>query len=496
MKPVLLSTIALIAFSGAASAQNVPWHGYGGDAQHNAQAPVAGQKLAKVHWSIPVDLAPPDFLGVHYAEPMITAANTVLLPVSVNSVGTYQMEAHAAADGALIWKETVSYRFPPYDWIPSVPAHLSEQNRLFFAGPGGTLRFRDTPDSISGNEGTLVFYGKKTYRKDRSIYDANVMISTPITADAIGNVYFGFTVRGSNPAGLISGIARISADGDGTWVAASAAANDAGINSVPTNCAPAISRDGKTVYIAVADNNTGRGLLLGLDSTTLQTKYSAALTDPYFHQPAIVTRISSASPTIGPDGDVYYGVVESDGGSHNNRGWLLHFNAKLNKIKTPGSFGWDDTVSIVPSTAVPSYTGSSPYLLMSKYNNYYGAGSGDGHNKIAILDPNKAESDPVLPSVKVMNEVLTVLGPTQQPGLPDGAVYEWCINSAVVDVANKSVIANSEDGYTYRWDLTTNKLKPAVNLNPPTFEAYTPTLMGPDGQVYSINNATLYAIGN
>jgi hypothetical protein len=477
-------------------AQNVPWHGYGGDAQHNAQAPTTGQPLSKVHWNISVDQSPPGFLGIHYAEPMITAANTVLVPFKVDSTGTYQMEAHSAADGSLLWKDTVSYRFPPYDWIPSIPAHLTEQNRLYFAGPGGTIRFRDTPDSASGDEGTAVFYGKKNYKQNKSTYDSNVMVSTPITADANGNIYFGFTVTGSTPLGLKSGIARISAGGKGTWIAATAAANDPQIDSVPTNCAPAISRDGKIVYIAVADDNTGRGILLGLNSKTLATKYSTALTDPYFQAPAIVFDDSSASPTIGPDGDVYYGVVESDFFTHNDRGWLLHFDAKLRKSKIPGSFGWDDTVSVVPASAVPSYTGSSTYLLMTKYNNYYGAGSGDGHNKIAILDPNAKEDDPILPSVRVMNEVLTILGPTQEPGEPKGVVYEWCINSALVDVANKSVIANSEDGHTYRWDLTTNTLSSVVSLTSPTAEAYTPTLMGPDGQMYAINNAHLFALGN
>ena len=133
---------------------------------------------------------------------------------------------------------------------------------------------------------------------------------------------------------------------------------------------------------------------------------------------------------------------------------------------------------------------------MSKYNNYYGIGSGDGHNKIAILDPSATENNPVLPSVKVMSEVITIVGPTHEPGEPAGVVYEWCINSAVVDVANKSVIANSEDGHTYRWDLTTNTLTSALGLNQPTPEAYTPTLIGADGQIYSINDAKLYAIGN
>ena len=40
---------------------------------------------------------------------------------------------------------------------------------------------------------------------------------------------------------------------------------------------------------------------------------------------------------------------------------------------TAGSFGWDDTASIVPTSMVPSYAGTSAYLLMTKYNNYGGA---------------------------------------------------------------------------------------------------------------------------
>ena len=38
--------------------------------------------------------------------------------------------------------------------------------------------------------------------------------------------------------------------------------------------------------------------------------------------------------------------------------------------------------------------GSLNYLLMTKYNNYNIA-AGDGQNKIAILDPNATQIDPV-----------------------------------------------------------------------------------------------------
>jgi hypothetical protein len=57
------------------------------------------------------------------------------------------------------------------------------------------------------------------------------------------------------------------------------------------------------------------------------------------------------------------------------------------------------------------------------------------------------------------------------------------------------VIATSANGTLYRWDLATNTLAEKIHLNLPRSEAYTPTLIGPDGTVYAINNATLYDIG-
>jgi hypothetical protein len=133
---------------------------------------------------------------------------------------------------------------------------------------------------------------------------------------------------------------------------------------------------------------------------------------------------------------------------------------------------------------------------MTKYNNYYGIGPyGDGHNRIAIVDPDATQTDKYS-TATVMKDVLTILDPNQFPGEPAGSVYEWCINSAVVDPASKSVIANSEDGHVYRWDLTTNTLAEVLMLNPPEPEAYTSTVIGPDGTVYATNDAKLYAIGN
>ena len=88
-----------------------------------------------------------------------------------------------------------------------------------------------------------------------------------------------------------------------------------------------------------------------------------------------------------------------------------------------------------------------------------------------------------------MNEVLTVLGPTHNPDLP--GVNEWCINSAAIDPLNKCAVVNSEDGHVYRWSFVTNTLSTGLKLAEPTGEAYTSTVIGPDGAIYAINNAQL-----
>src|SRR5262249_38750834 len=144
--------------------------------------------------------------------------------------------------------------------------------------------------------------------------------------------------------------------------------------------------------------------------------------------------------------------------------------------------------------------GTSSYLIFTKYNNYAGFDGGDGVNRIAILDPNATMVDPHPSSdgLAVMNVVMSAVWPT-----PDfdnrfffpNPVKEWCINTAAVDPFTKSVLVNSEDGKLYRWDLTTNTLSESITLTPGLGEAYTPTAIGPDGTVYAINNATLFAVG-
>lgn len=117
-----------------------------------------------------------------------------------------------------------------------------------------------------------------------------------------------------------------------------------------------------------------------------------------------------------------------------------------------------------------------------------------------MLDPNDTMVEPHASSngTLVMKEILAVAGPTPDPNFiaqyPD-AVFEWCINAAAVDPITKAVMVNSEDGKVYRWDLATNTLSQAVTLSPGVGEAYTSTLIGPDGTVYATNWAILNAVG-
>ena len=476
------------------------WFGYGRDAQHTAVSAIASQNLSLIAWQTAVDLAPQytpaGALLTHYGSPVVTTTNTAVVPVKTGATGGYRVEGRNGATGALIWSAVTDYALPPHNWVPPYNILLTQQGRLYAPGSGGKLLMRTDANAVAGTFASHVFYGAATYNANPGAFDTTVFINTPLTADAQGNVFFGFRVTGANPAGLVSGIARVAPDGTGTWVGAATAAGDAAIQKPATNCAPALSNDGNTLYIAVNINPTAgvvqRGYLLALDATTLATRAKVALIDPNLNTPARVSDDATSSPVVGPDGRVFYGVLEAIFPTHNARGWLLQFDGLLSPSGVPGSFGWDVSPSVIPASMVPSYVGPSTYLLAQKYNNYIGVGTGDGLNRMAVLDPRTSQADPVIPAVQVMRDVLTILAPT-----PDGNTTgrkEWCINTMAADPQRNSVLANNEDGVLYRWDLTTNTLSQSRQLTNGLGQAYTPTLVGPEGTVYAIGNAILFAV--
>jgi hypothetical protein len=506
---VAMTFLALLTLQNLqAQTIRLPWSGYAHDSQHDAIAPVQSQAINNILWHTPVDLDPQygssSNLSIHYGSPMITRSNTAIVPVKTGATEGFEIESLTGATGVTNWAVPSDYILPSYPsgiWTPSYSPVLTPQNRLYFAGAGGTVYYCDTPDLTGSTPaiGQIAFYGLVNYIASSNAYKSTVYIDTPITSDRYGDIFFGFEVTGSNPLNLISGIARIDYNGTGNWLAASNAAGTNTITEVAMNCSPALSNDHKTLYIAVNAGSSGFGYLTSLDSRTLVPLHSVRLKD--VKTPANDANVDdngTASPTVGPDGDVYYGVLENPPYTNHDRGWLLHFNSTLTQLKIPGAFGWDDTASVVPVSMVPSYHGSSSYLLMTKYNNYAGATTGgNGVNKIAVLDPENSETDPIS-GATVMNEVLTIAGPTPDPKYTNeypNAVREWCINSAAVDPFTKSILANNEDGKMYRWDMTSNTLTQTNVLTTGIGEAYTPTIIGINGLVYGINNATLFVIG-
>ena len=430
------------------------WAGYAGNAQHTADTSAPAQPLETIRWQTPVDTDPQysgDDLLIHYGSPVITAANTVIVPVKTQAAGGFELNAVDGFDGAPLWNEPTDYSLPAsYDWTPSFSPTLvtipgsTPDTRLYFQAADGTVEYIDNPDSPALNpNGTPVavrvaFYGMADYQTDLTNGNANIAIDTPLTADAAGNVYFGYQVSGTNAAGLTNGgIAKIAPDGTTTFMPIALVAKNFSyngttyvVNRMPLNAAPAISNDGSTLYIAaststqdgaVADSHYGE--LLELNTADLSYVASVELVDPAgttnAGAPSVLTGDSTASPTIGPDGDVFYGVLEHTFASNDDRGWLLHFTSSLSATAPGGApepdgfFGWDDTVSIVPASMVPSYHGTSSYLIFTKYNNYADF-TGNGINQVAVLDPDTP--DPTYePSMHMMSAVLTIDGVTPTP---------------------------------------------------------------------------------
>jgi len=477
---------------------------FGGNAQHTSSYGPPAQNLNVLKWSTSIDFNNSGAFA-HYGSPLVTESNTVLVPVRTATDG-FRVDAFNAVTASPKYTVATDYILPAHNWIPTYNPCIATGTfgtRMYYAGAGGTIWHIDNVDSNTpGAPVREVFYTSlATYNANAAAYNGTVFVNTPITADSAGNIYFGFRVQGIAPEPLNtsqSGFARIDSNGNGIYVLAGSAANDTLIDLDSHNLAPALSNDESTVYVAVkSSTDPNHCFLLGLNSTTLATRQSVFLRDPRNGSGARIPDDGTSSPTVGPDGDVYFGVLVTP--SNGSRGFLLHFSGDLSIEKLPGGFGWDYTAAVVPAGSVPSYSGTSSYLLFSKYNDYP-FGDGSGVNKVALLDPNDTQIDHHSSALGLveMREVLSVIGPTpdfNSPGVPK-AVREWCINAPAVNPATNSVFFDSEDGHLYRWNLLTNSLDQAVALTQGLGQPYVPTVMGPDGTVYTLNGGNFFALGS
>ena len=477
---------------------------FAANAQHTALYEVAAQPLARVRWSTSVDLSNAGG-AAHYGAPLITPANTVLVPV--RTTNGFQIKAFAGATGQLKYTLATDYLLPTYNWIPTYQPVLAAGTngaRLWYPGLGGTVYWREDVDlDTPGAPRQICFYTNLDgYASNASAFNNTVFINTPLTADTNGVIYFGFRVQGTAPAPLSttnSGFARVDPAGIALYVLAGDAAGDARIYRDSHSCAPALSPDGSTLYVPVKATNANYAYLLGLYSTTLATKYKVLLRDPRNGSFAGLLDDGTASPMVAPDGDVFFGILANP--NNGGRGFMLHFSADLQTQKPPSAFGWDYTPAIVPTNMLPGYAGTASYLLFSKYNNYAAAGDGDGINRLALLDPSATQIDPHPGANRLveMREVLTVIACTPDQGYQSAsfpyAVREWCINTAAVNPATQSIFAPCEDGRLYRWNLASNALTESFVLGSAVGQPYVPTVIGPDGTVYTISGGKLFALG-
>jgi hypothetical protein len=141
----------------------VAWPNYGGDQSHTAISNFASQSLAAVHRQTPVDLNPQysgNDLFIHYGSPVITAANTVIVPVKTGAADGFRVEGINGPTGALLGTQSTDYSLAPHGWTFSYSPTIAPTNDLYYAGAGGTIYKRGNLDSSTATTPTqLAFYG-------------------------------------------------------------------------------------------------------------------------------------------------------------------------------------------------------------------------------------------------------------------------------------------------------------------------------------------------
>src|SRR5215831_946122 len=141
----------------APPAPAVAWAGFAGNAQHTAVATVMPQPFHRIRWRAKVDLHPVlsgHELLIHYGAPMITAANTVLVPTRVGAKAGFRVVAYSGASGTRRWSLNTDYRPPAFlarsgAFAPQLPAVLTPAGSRAVAGAGGTVLTRGNADAAA-----------------------------------------------------------------------------------------------------------------------------------------------------------------------------------------------------------------------------------------------------------------------------------------------------------------------------------------------------------
>src|SRR5207302_1868851 len=125
----------------------------------------------------------------HYGAPLITSANTVIVPVRTAS--GFLIRAFDGSSGRLKYTITNDYIPPTLSngtWFPVYQPVLanppSEARRLYYPGPGGTTYYITNPDSDAPPTPVQqCFYTNLDgYASNAAAFNTAVVINTPMTA--------------------------------------------------------------------------------------------------------------------------------------------------------------------------------------------------------------------------------------------------------------------------------------------------------------------------
>src|SRR5262249_26275596 len=159
---------------------------FAGNSQHTSSYNAPAQTLNIFRWTAKNDLNPSTQFA-HFGPPLISAANTVFVPVKLTTSGGFRVDAFDGTTTLAKYSLSTDYILPTATWIPSYNPCIvtgSFGTRLYYPGAGGTILHVDNPDSNTpGTPVREVFYTSlANYNANATAFNNTVFVNTPITA--------------------------------------------------------------------------------------------------------------------------------------------------------------------------------------------------------------------------------------------------------------------------------------------------------------------------
>jgi outer membrane protein assembly factor BamB len=501
----IIQTIGIVELDAQSSANWLQW---GHDGQHNGDSSVVGQKpqaqLADVTYDPFVaqeQAEAGDALTIHYQVPLVNGGATLLeyktgVYTSCDPPGSHTpYPCGPDAWNWEIWNERAftwqkdslveKWNFQS-DWKPEPNNNVNDLNSEHYGLFGWEPVFHAAVSEghvfVPGAFGSVYMLNEE----DGSVAvhfspfgsDPNTYVSSPLTADAKGNIYY--SAMRLDPA------LPWTTDVNGAWLVKIApdgvrlvkfrtivpgaqencfTRGPCGSQRGAINVAPAISPDGRILYIVSRSHLVSYiTYLVAVNVSDLTPRWHLQLIGLFGKNNVdFAVDESSSTPAVAPDGSIFFGASSFN---PSGRGDLLKFSPD-GQFLAAFNFGWDETPAIYPHDGT--------YSVVIK-NNYYKT---NGPYFISQLDSN------LRPEWHFRNETINSTHPSG---------YEWCVNAPAVD-ANGTVYANSEDGNLYVINQG-GTLRGKIFLRLAADAAYTPIALGPDGRLYTENDGDMFVVGN